>query len=293
MANVLDQSQTSDNNTITLRYTDSVNDEIGEQFVPSITAKCSRIILKLLNPTGPTGHVWIEIYADAAGLPGALLATSDKLNCTSVPGSASEVSFDFTATNLVLLTSGTIYHFALVGDYAYSNTVVIQARNTYPTDTYPNGTLEILNGSTWVDSDGDLYFKEYYDDTTIPSAPSTPSTPEVIAPMPPSASVYTDNYLSVEHYGPLSTNAKKLGYTVDTGLLNVPVNVQPASKEVLAVTGGAYGKAYIIYTTASGILEGDRLTLSGMLTKTYTVKGRENFNYGPAQHLELYVEKEV
>lgn len=101
--------------------------------------------------------------------------------------------------------------------------------------------------------------------------------------------IFSD-YVSVEHYEQLPGN--KLGYTVDASMAAIPVNIQPASSEVLTLMGGAFGKAYTVYTTSSGILESDRLTtVSGLYTKQYIVKGRENFNYGPAQHQELYTEK--
>jgi hypothetical protein len=99
-------------------------------------------------------------------------------------------------------------------------------------------------------------------------------------------------YVSVKHYGTLSGN--KLGYTVDSSLQAVPVNIQPASAEVSALMGGAFGKSYLVFTTCSGILEGDKLTtVSGTISKNFIVKGLENYNYGPFQHQELYVEKVV
>ena len=83
--------------------------------------------------------------------------------------------------------------------------------------------------------------------------------------------IYTNTYLSVEHLTPDAANADKEGYVSDAGLLGVAANVQPSSPEMLALNNGAYGKSSTIFTTASGILEGDRLTLSGTTTQ-YIVK---------------------
>jgi hypothetical protein len=100
--------------------------------------------------------------------------------------------------------------------------------------------------------------------------------------------------VSVEHLKLDASNANKEGFVADIGLAAVPINIQPSSSQILMLTGGAYGKGYTVFTTASGILETDRLTVvSGSATPApqYIVKGKQNFNYGLVQHLELYVEE--
>lgn len=104
------------------------------------------------------------------------------------------------------------------------------------------------------------------------------------------APLLNSDFISVEHYTIQAAN--KQGYVADVGLSAVPCNIQPTEPEILALMGGAFGKGYTIFTTASGILEGDRLTSSGT-GDIYIVKGRQNFNYTYAQHLELYVEKKL
>jgi len=99
--------------------------------------------------------------------------------------------------------------------------------------------------------------------------------------------------VSVEHLNPDASNANKEGFVADLGMAAVPINIQPSKPEILMLTGGAYGKGYTAYTTASGILETDRLTtVSGTGNgKKYIVKGKQDFNYGLLEHLELYLEE--
>lgn len=105
------------------------------------------------------------------------------------------------------------------------------------------------------------------------------------------ASILTDKYVSVEHLVK-DSGANTEGYVADLGLAAVPVNIQPSSKEVIALNGGMFGKSYTIFTTASGILETDRLTVvSGTYSTQYLVKGHEDYGYFDASHYELYVEK--
>lgn len=106
-----------------------------------------------------------------------------------------------------------------------------------------------------------------------------------------SANLILNAYVSVEHFVP-DSNANQEGYVADLGLAAVAVNIQPSSPEVIALNNGAMGKAYTMFTTVSGILETDRLTtVSGSYSTKYIVKGKQNFNYGLATHVELYVEE--
>ncbi len=106
------------------------------------------------------------------------------------------------------------------------------------------------------------------------------------------ANVFTTKYVSVEHLALDSGSTTKEGFVADISLAAVPVNIQPSAPEVIALNNGAFGKAYTIFTTNSGILETDRLTtVSGTDNKKYIVKGKQNFDYGLAQHIEYYVEE--
>src|SRR5581483_4666597 len=105
------------------------------------------------------------------------------------------------------------------------------------------------------------------------------------------AEVLTDQFVQVEHLTQDSGNANTEGYVQDAGLQAIKVNIQPSAPDIAVLYGGAFGKAYTLYTTASGILETDRITtVSGSYTKQFIVKGRQLFNYGPLQHLEAYLE---
>lgn len=107
------------------------------------------------------------------------------------------------------------------------------------------------------------------------------------------AQLVLNGYVSVEHLNPDSGNANQEGYVADASLAAVAVNIQPSSPEVTVLNGGAYGKGYTLFTSVSGILETDRLTtVSGTIPNTQLiVKGKQHFNYGYAQHIELYVEE--
>lgn len=104
------------------------------------------------------------------------------------------------------------------------------------------------------------------------------------------AQVYTDVTILVEHLNVDSTNTNKEGYVSDAALQAVSGNIQPSSAEVIALYGGAYGKSYTLFTTASGILETDRLTVSGT-TQKYIVKGKQYYGYAYMQHGEYHLEQ--
>lgn len=111
----------------------------------------------------------------------------------------------------------------------------------------------------------------------------------------PQAPILNNTYIKVEHLSLDSGNANTEGYVADAGLAAVPVNIQPTAPEMVALFGGAYGKAYTAFTsftTASGILETDRVTtVSGTTSQVFIVRGKQNFNYGLARHLEFYLEE--
>lgn len=103
------------------------------------------------------------------------------------------------------------------------------------------------------------------------------------------APVLVDRYVKVEHLDPDNGNANKEGYVVDLSMLAVPCNIQPTAAEMVALYGGAYGKACTVFTTVSGILETDRLTVSGT-GQQYIVKGKQIFDYQVGMHSEYYTE---
>jgi hypothetical protein len=106
------------------------------------------------------------------------------------------------------------------------------------------------------------------------------------------ANLFTNQYVSVEHLTLDTANTNTEGFSADVGLAAVLINIQPSSPEMTALNNGAYGKGYTAFTTNSGILETDRLTLvSGTANTKYIVKGKQNYNYALAQHVEIYLEE--
>jgi hypothetical protein len=68
------------------------------------------------------------------------------------------------------------------------------------------------------------------------------------------------------------------------------INIQPASPELTILADGETFKTYKAFTTNSGVLEGMLLTVSGT-GEVYRVRGREIYNYGAGQHIELVLIK--
>ncbi len=66
----------------------------------------------------------------------------------------------------------------------------------------------------------------------------------------------------------------------------IRINVQPASPEFTALHEGIQGKMFQGFTTASGVVEGFKLTMSGT-GEEYIVRGRKPYFYGRGQHAEL------
>lgn len=87
---------------------------------------------------------------------------------------------------------------------------------------------------------------------------------------------------------PLSDNSNKEQYS--TIIESFPINIQPASAELLVLAEGKLGQTFQAFTTVSGIEIGDKVTVSGINT-IYTVKGVDNWNMQPLPHLELVLFK--
>lgn len=89
-------------------------------------------------------------------------------------------------------------------------------------------------------------------------------------------------------------------YTTHSGYLGpgqittaaIRLNIQPASAETTVLVDGIFGKTFRAFTSASGVVEGMRLTVSGT-NQQYYVRGREVHDNGilPA-HYELILTKD-
>ena len=58
-----------------------------------------------------------------------------------------------------------------------------------------------------------------------------------------------------------SGNTSKESYQAYVPLQDIALNWQPAGAEDTVIAGVAFGQAYTAFTTASGILEGDKLVM--------------------------------
>lgn len=88
-----------------------------------------------------------------------------------------------------------------------------------------------------------------------------------------------DRIVSVKYLLPNATNADKEGFVANIALLNVRINIQPASDQTIALgEAGAEGRTFEGYITQSGIHEGNYLTTSGT-GETYIVRGVKDWSW--------------
>jgi hypothetical protein len=89
-------------------------------------------------------------------------------------------------------------------------------------------------------------------------------------------------------------------YTAHSGYLGpgqiatsaVRMNIQPASAETTVLVDGIFGKTYRAFTSASGVVEGMQVTVSGTGAQ-YFVRGREVHDNGILpRHYELILTKD-
>jgi len=84
-----------------------------------------------------------------------------------------------------------------------------------------------------------------------------------------------------------STNTNKESYVNYTPLAATSCNIQPASPEDTVMANGLFGQTYTCFTTASGILEGDRITVRET-GEVLRVKGKTNWmSPDLISHIEL------
>ncbi len=90
-------------------------------------------------------------------------------------------------------------------------------------------------------------------------------------------SLITDSVVAIQRLTRDSDNVNKESYQSNMALQAVKCQIQPASPEYTAVVDGVFGQTYIMFTTTSGLLEGDKVTVSGTGTP-YRVKGIEDWS---------------
>lgn len=90
-------------------------------------------------------------------------------------------------------------------------------------------------------------------------------------------SLIVDTVVSISRLTRDSNNSNKESYQPNLALQCVKCQLQPASAEDTAISNGVFGQTYIGFTTESGVLTGDHLTVSGT-GKTYRVKGIQDWS---------------
>jgi len=156
----LDESQTNNNQAGNVRDA-AARTKRGQEF--SVDTAGPLPFVEILGQTvgAPTGKVWFEIYADNAGLPGSLLATSRKLDISRLPIVAQWIRFVFDSP-ATLSADPTKYHLVCAGDFAISGTNYFDWRASN-TDAYARGQIEDFDGATWTNSGAaaDFCFRIY------------------------------------------------------------------------------------------------------------------------------------
>ena len=106
--------------------------------------------------------------------------------------------------------------------------------------------------------------------------------------------MYFDKIVFVEVLAPYSSNIKQESYIAHSGFAGpnaaptsaLRMNIQPMSAQMTILVDGVIGKTFTGFTTASGLTEGMRVTISGT-QEQFIVRGRQNYDYGPLQHSEV------
>ena len=97
-----------------------------------------------------------------------------------------------------------------------------------------------------------------------------------------------DRVADVWRLSATSDNADKEAYVLYSPLSPISLNFQPGSAEDVVIAGGVFGQTYVGFTTASGILEGDKLVFQ-VTGEVMMVRGKSNW-FSPdigASHIEL------
>ena len=86
-----------------------------------------------------------------------------------------------------------------------------------------------------------------------------------------------DEVVSISHFVPRTSDSDKERYVVDEGMQAIPMNIQPATPEEVAIADGIFGQTFTAFTSYSGVHAGDLVTVSGTGRK-FRVKGVEDWS---------------
>lgn len=98
--------------------------------------------------------------------------------------------------------------------------------------------------------------------------------------------MFLDKIASAERLQPNAGDTDKEQYQAVGNLNAFKINIQPATAELTAISNGVYGQTFQAFVSISGLLIGDRITISGT-GQQYIVRGRQDHWWGPIPHLEL------
>lgn len=106
--------------------------------------------------------------------------------------------------------------------------------------------------------------------------------------------MYLDKTCFVDILTPYPSNISKEAFTAFSGFAGpgaiatsaIRMNIQPMSAQMTLLVEGVIGKTFLGFTSASGLTEGMRVTVSGTQQR-FVVQGRQNYDYGPLQHSEV------
>ena len=100
-------------------------------------------------------------------------------------------------------------------------------------------------------------------------------------------SLILDRVVNISRLAPDNDNSNKNSYQSYTPLQNVAMNIQPAGAEDTVMAEGVFGQTYVGFTTNSGIIEGDKISVQ-VTGETLMVKGKSNwFSPDLSPHIEL------
>ena len=99
-------------------------------------------------------------------------------------------------------------------------------------------------------------------------------------------SVITDAIISIKRITKDVDNQDKEQLQLNLALAAVKIQIQPASPAETAIAGGVVGQTYLAFTTNSGLMVSDHVTVSGT-GEILSVRGIEDWSMDPAPHFEL------
>ena len=102
--------------------------------------------------------------------------------------------------------------------------------------------------------------------------------------------MFYDKIASIARLTPETADTDKERYGAVGNYEAIDINIQPATAELTAVSDGVYGQTFRAFVAVSGIMVGDRVTVSGT-GDVFTVKGVDDLFFSPIPHLELVLWK--